>query len=191
MTVRINLLPWRQWKRERRRRVFFIKLSLACAASTLLIVLAGISLAAGIGNQEERNRFLLGRLAELDIRIHESEVLRRRREGIAGRLDVLVRIGNSRSAAVRVFNELADALVPGVHYISLAKRGSVLAARGVAESNEAVSALMRNLRDSPTFARPHLKRIGEAHGELAEQPSTKFELTFVASGSPQPADSGK
>ena len=191
MTVRINLLPWRQWKRERRRRVFFIKLSLACAASTLLVVLAGMSLEAGIGNQEERNRFLSGRLAELDIRIHESEVLRRRREAIAGRLDVLVRIGNSRSAAVRVFNELADALVPGVHYISLAKRGSVLAARGVAESNEAVSALMRNLRDSPTFARPHLKRIGESRGELAEQPDTTFELTFVASGSPQPADSGK
>ena len=191
MTVRINLLPWRQWKRERRRRVFFIKLSLACAASTLLVVLAGMSLEAGIGNQEERNRFLLGRLAELDIRIHESEVLRRRREAIAGRLDVLVRIGNSRSAAVRVFNELADALVPGVHYTSLAKRGSVLAARGVAESNEAVSALMRNLRDSPTFARPHLKRIGDAHGELTGQPDTTFELTFVASGSPQPADSGK
>ena len=90
---------------------------------------------------------------------------------------------------MRLFDELARTLVPGLHYTALARHGQVVAAEGVAESNDRISLLMRNLRDSEWFDAPNLKGIGRsrqrpdaAMGDSAavygEQTAT-FELTFL------------
>ena len=52
MTVRINLLPWREWARERRKRTFFAALGLAATAAVAVVALAGAGLNASIGQQE-------------------------------------------------------------------------------------------------------------------------------------------
>ena len=190
MTAYLNLLPWRQWRRERQRRIFLAELGFVFAGSVTLVALASAYLDTRIDNQERRNRFLLESIAELDGRMDEIEVLRRETHAAEGRLGALLRLGNDRSAIVKVFNELARTLPAGVRYLSLAKRGPLIAARGVARSHEDISLLMRNLQDSARFDAPLLGGIEEAADASQTGQTATFELTFATFISESRTDDG-
>ena len=190
MTACLNLLPWRQWRRERRRRIFLAELGFVFAGSATLVALASAYLDTRIDNQEQRNRFLLDSIAVLDGRMDEIEVLRRETRAAEDALGALLRLRNDRSAIVKVFNELARTLPAGVHYLSLAKRGPLIAARGVARSHEDISLVMRNLQDSAWFEAPLLGGIEEATDASQTDQTATFELTFATSLSGSRTDDG-
>ena len=99
---------------------------------------------------------------------------------------VIVRV----SVIVRVFDEIVRTLADGVHYAELTMEKQALSVRGTAESNNRISALMRNLNDSDWFAEPNLKSIKEdpANPDYGEKAST-FDLTF-AQVNPKDAEEG-
>jgi len=176
--TRINLLPWRARRRQRRQRVFLVQAAATVTGVVALAMVAAAWCAGLVDHQRMRNQYLAGKVAELDARIDEIGRLRAERERMQQRLQLLARLGDDRYTLVRMLDGLAQTLVPGVYYTAVAKRGDTVAVQGAAESNDGIAALMRNLRDS--FAAPNLKSIAEAgagataYGERA----TAFELTF-------------
>lgn len=194
----VNLLPWRQRQRERRQRIFLAGLGISFLAAVALVALAGFFVGGMFEHQERRNRHLAARIAELDGQLAEIDALRRGRDDLLGRVRALRQLRRGRSATVRLFDELAQTLVPGLHYAELARRGQIVTAKGAAESNDRIAQLMRNLRDSEWFDAPSLKGIGRlgqrpdsAKGESAAavygEQAVIFELTFLATS---PAGAG-
>lgn len=179
MTVRINLLPWREWARERRQRRFFAALGLAAAATVVVVALAGASLNASIGQQEQRNRFLASKIGDLDERIAELEELLVRRDRVVERWRTLEEQLSGGSNTRRIFDELARTAVPGAYYTSVARRGRLITAQGAAESNDQIAAVMRNLQDSDAFDTPLLKSIEKAVPDAVDTQAVTFELTFA------------
>lgn len=188
MNARINLLPWRQRQRERRRRVFLGQLGAVVAGSAILVFLTGVVLDGRIERQNARNAGLLEGIGESAHRIDEIETVRRHTEATLGRLRSLQALHRDRAGTVRTFDALVRTLVPGVHYTSLVQRGSVITARGIARSNNEIAVLMRNLKDSERFEEPRLKRIDEVEEQRNGQAAV-FELTF-ATAVPNPAGDG-
>ena len=176
--VRINLLPWRQRRQHRDRRAFLALLLGVFVVAVALVAAFEIHLHGRIESQRESNRLLERRSAELDAEIAAVDLLNRRTEAIEDRLQVLQALWSRRSTTVEIFDQLARSIAAGTHLVALSRRGDALAVRGTAESNDQVSALMRELRDAPAFAAPNLKNIGgevDDHGESAAH----FELTFT------------
>ena len=68
----------------------------------------------------------------------------------------------------------------GVHYGKLQMDSELLSVAGVAESNNRISALMRNIDGSDWFSQPNLKFIKEDpnNPDYGEQASS-FDLSFV------------
>ena len=95
-------------------------------------------------------------------------------------LRVIQELQGNRPVIVRVFDELVRTLAKGVHFNTLEMQGNRLAVAGVAESNNRISTLMRNLDNSDWFANPNLKTIKEdpQNPHYGAQAST-FNLTFV------------
>ena len=181
MIARINLLPWRQRRRDRQRRAFFAQLGLVFAGSVNLVFLATVVLDGRIASQAARNEFLRSGLVELGRQADAIDEVRRRTDETLERLGALADLWSSRTRTVRILEDLARTVTPGVHYTALAKRGTHITARGVARSNHAVSALMRRLEASERFEAPRLKGIEEARAnEEADHPAV-FELTFATS----------
>ena len=177
--VRLNLLPWRQRQRQREQRVFAGQLAASFAAAAILTAVPGFYLGAQIDRQEQRNRLLADRVAQLDGDIAEIAAVRARREEIDHRIRALAGLWIERSTTVEILDELAQTTVPGAHYTHLTRRGDTLAAKGVAAANVRVSGLMRNLRDSRSFSTPSLKSIGaEASDDYGREAAT-FALTFI------------
>ena len=179
MAARINLLPWREWRRRRRNRAFFAGLGAALLAGAALIGAAGWRLEDRIVAQQERNRFLERGIAALDRQIAEIGDLRRQREQLLARMDVIRGLQGNRPVVVRIFDELVNTLAEGLHYQRLELREGAFIATGLAASNDRISALMRNLDASEWFAAPNLKRIEEAPERPEQGPgASAFQLSF-------------
>ena len=174
----VNLLPWRQRRRARRKRVFVGGLVASFAAAVIVVALMAVYLAGLVHHQQQRNDYLAAHIAELDERIVEVDALRRQRQEILARNDVLRHLWQARSVTVGILDELARTLAPGVHYTALSRSGDGISVRGEAESNDRIAELMRNLRDSPWFGAPNLKRIGGEASDAYGEHTAAFELTF-------------
>ena len=179
----INLLPWREWRRERARRAFFVHLGLSGAAAIAVVLALGWQLDRESVRMDRRNDYLRERIGDLDRRIADIEKLTDQTERVLSRLEAARGLHGNRQTMVRTLDALARTLADGVHYTSVSLTDGLFAASGAAASNDRVSSLMRNLEHSPWFAEPSLKSISESrdsphYGGRASQ----FELTFRRAG---------
>ncbi|MYF52016.1 MAG: pilus assembly protein PilN [Gammaproteobacteria bacterium] len=162
MIPAVNLLPWRDGQRRRRNRLFGLQLGGVFAAALALIGLFALHLDGVADGQRKRNDFLQESIAEFDRRIEQVERLRHRRRELGVRIEAIQALEARRGTVVRMLEEIVNTLPVGVHYQAMDLRGDVLALRGVASSNQDVSALMRNLQECPWFAEPRLLNIKDA-----------------------------
>jgi type IV pilus assembly protein PilN len=178
--ARINLLPWREWERERRKKEFLANVAGVVVMGVILVFLGGQYLDSRIDNQNARNRFIEAEITVLDQRIAEIRDLQRVRQDLLDRMRVILELQGNRPVIVRVFDELVRTLASGVHFKSLKMQGTLLTIDGVAESNNRISSLMRNLDGSDWFASPNLKGIKEDPNNADYGPgASTFNLTFV------------
>ena len=177
--ARINLLPWREWERERRKKEFLANFTATLMAAAFLVFGAGMYLDNSTDTQNARNARFTKEIKTLDAKIKQIRRLQRNREELLARMRVIQRLQRNRPVIVRVFDEMVRTLAKGVHFQTLGMEGRTLSVAGVAESNNRISALMRALDQSDWFANPNLKGIKEDPGNrtYGNQAST-FELTF-------------
>ena len=177
--TRINLLPWREWARERRRRAFLFRIGAAACGALTLAFLAGEFLDRELARQEERHAFLRERLALLDSRIAQLRTLRGEEAHLAARLSVVRALHGDRDTVARMLHEAARAASAGTHYTSLALVADTLSATGAAESAGRISGLMRNLAASDVFGPPTLQNIEEDPGnQVYGGRAVRFELSI-------------
>ncbi len=175
----INLLPWREWERERKQKEFLVNLAGVVILAVVIVLAAGQYLDQSISGQNARNAFYESRIAVLDERIKEISTLQKDREDLLERMRVIQELQGNRPIIVRVFDELVQTLAQGVHYSKLEMKDGALALEGVAESNNRISALMRNVDASDWFADPNLKSIKEdAENRVYGPGASVFDLTF-------------
>ena len=185
----INLLPWRDWERERNKKEFLGNLAGVVVLGAFVIFAIGWTLDNSIENQTARNNFLQGKISELDTKIAEIAQLEQQRKDLEERMELIQELQGNRPVIVRVFDELVRTLSKGVHYDKLEMTGGNLTVVGTAESNNRISSLMRNLDESEWFDSPNLRRIKEDpdNSDYGPQAST-FDLTFVQHNPNQSAE---
>ena len=176
----INLLPWREWERERKQKEFLGQIAAVLLVAIVGVFGAGYYLDNSIEHQESRNDFLDRKIKLFDQQIAEISMLRREREALLARMQVISELQGNRPVIVRVFDEVVQTLAKGVHYKMADMSGTTLTVQGVAESNNRISALMRNLDASEWFSQPNLRGIKEDpnNSDYGEQAST-FDLSFI------------
>jgi len=171
----INLLPWREWERERRQKEFLISLGGVALLGLLAVFVAGFYLDSSIDDQRARNGFMRDKITVLDTKIAEIRDLRQKREQLLARMRVIQELQGNRPVIVRVFDQLVRTLSKGVYYETVRMAGNGISLNGTAESNNRISSLMRNLNGSDWFKEPNLKGIKENPAEGAQ--ASDFQLS--------------
>jgi type IV pilus assembly protein PilN len=176
----INLLPWREWERERKKKEFLGNLAGVFVLGAVLIFAGGWVLDNNIDHQNARNSYMQGKITELDVKIAEIAKLEQQKKDLEERMALIQELQGNRPVIVRVFDELVRTLSKGVHYQQLEMSTGNLKVTGTAESNNRISSLMRNLDESEWFQSPNLRSIKEDpdNSDYGPQAST-FDLTFV------------
>ena len=142
---RINLLPWREAERKRKRQEFFLSIGAAIATAALVTLLGRWQMSAAIEHQNERNRILSDEIAELDKQIQEILGLEKQKQRLLARMEIIETLQRSRPEIVHVFDEVVRILPEGVYLTYLKQSGTRFEIRGVAQSSTRVSAFMRNI----------------------------------------------
>ena len=160
---RINLLPWRESERKRRRQEFALSIGAAIATAALVTLVGRWHMSASIEHQNDRNRILGDEIAELDKKIKEIDGLENQKRRLLARMEIIETLQRSRPEIVHILDEIVRVLPEGVYLNYLKQTGTRFEMRGVAQSSTRVSAFMRNIDASEWLADPTL-RIVETKG---------------------------
>jgi type IV pilus assembly protein PilN len=166
--ILINLLPHREAARKRRREVFFI--SLGAAAVIGGVIAGGIYgwYQVQISNQQDRNVLLQTEIKKLEAQIKDIATLQQEIAALRARQQAVEDLQADRNLPVHLLNEIVKQLPDGVYLTSMKQDNQVVSITGMAQSNERVSELLRNLNGkSPWIARPELVEIQSASVQLS------------------------
>lgn len=156
---KINLLPWREELRQKRKKEFLM--------AALGAVLIGGALTLGtkffyqqkIGAQESRNNLLRTEIAELDRQIEEINELDAQKSRLLARMEIIDQLQRSRPEAVHLMDEAVEILPEGTHMTAMRQEAARIEIAGVSQSSTRVSVLMRNIEDSPWLKQPWLQGV--------------------------------
>ncbi|MDD3765051.1 MAG: PilN domain-containing protein [Nevskiales bacterium] len=156
MTSHINLLDWRQARRERRKKDFAVTMGLAFALGVVTVAAAYFYTQGQLEYQQARNSYLRTQITEMNQKIKEIEDLERVKANLLARMRVIEELQASRSASVHFFDEIVNTLPEGVSLTHIQQQGAQVTIEGIAESNGRISTYMKNLDASVWFADPKL-----------------------------------
>lgn len=157
--TRLNLLPWRQMRRkEQDRQLLAIAVGMAIIMACV-VFWAWLNISNRIDNQNARNAYLTQQIHKLDQQIAAIKELKKQRDALIARMQVIQQLQADRTQIVHVFDDLVRKLPAGVYLTTFKQTGTSIMLSGVAQSNARVSAFMRNLDSSNWFANPDLDVI--------------------------------
>jgi type IV pilus assembly protein PilN len=174
--AKINLLPWREAKRQRRKNEFFISL--------LAGVLLTVALMFGWHFINERIRQVqlerIGRLNEeiavVDKILEEIKDIDTTRQRLEIKINVIQTLQRSRPESVHLMDEMVTMMPDGVLLDKISQTGDNIEIEGKAQSNTRVSALMRNISESNWISTPRLHVI--QNSQATEGGDNSFKLLF-------------
>ncbi|HKR37788.1 MAG TPA: PilN domain-containing protein [Steroidobacteraceae bacterium] len=153
---RINLIPWREAERKRKRQEFGVGALGALVAAGAIAFLVNLQMGAAIDNQLERNQYLTGEIAQLDKQITEILALEQQKQRLRARIQVIEQLERSRPEIVHVFDQLVRTIPDGVSLTSLKQTDRRLQIKGLAQSSTRVASYMRNIDASEWLTDPSL-----------------------------------
>jgi type IV pilus assembly protein PilN len=156
---RINLLPWREAERKRKRQEFFLSLGAAVATAALVTLLGKWQMSSSIQHQRDRNDYLTQEIAALDKQIEEINGLDAQKSRLLARMEIIETLQRSRPEIVHVFDELVRVMPEGVYLTYLKQTGTRFELRGIAQSSTRVSSFMRKIDASEWLADPTLQIV--------------------------------
>ena len=180
--ILINLLPHREMARKRARQMF--NASLGAAAVLGLLIGGGVYLwyQNAISNQQDRNAFLTSEIKKLDEEIKEIASLQQEIAALKARQEAVENLQADRNLPVHLMNEAVRQLPDGVYLKSIKQENRNVLFKGLAQSNERVSELLRNLsRNSEWVTKPELIEIVAANVALGPREQRRvYDFTVRA-----------
>lgn len=143
--ILINLLPHREAARKRRKDMFSAGLGLSALAGGLVAGLIFLWFQSQISDQQDKNQILKSQITEFDRQIKDIAGLESEIAALRARQQAVEDLQADRNMPVHLLTELVKQLPEGVYINSMRQEGQNVVLQGVAQSNERVSELLRNL----------------------------------------------
>jgi type IV pilus assembly protein PilN len=176
--IRINLLPHREAKRKQKQAAFAALLALGGLLGAALVLMVGGYNASVIATQNQRNDVLKKANAELDVKISKIANLKSEIEALKARQQAVEDLQGDRNQPVYLLDELVRQTPEGVYLKSFKQDGQRVLLNGVAQSQERVAELLRNLSgNSPWLERPDLTEVRAA--TLAQSKTGRKVVEFT------------
>ena len=172
--AKINLLPWREAYRTEKKKEFLSLLVAVLIAAVLTVFGWDRVVNHQIETQNDRNQLLKREIAKLDKQVAEIKELKKRRQGLLDRMQVIQELQGNRPEIVKIYDEFVRAVPDGVYFTKMTRKDSQISLVGYAESNNRVSSLMRRLDASYKFTEPNFTKV-QANDALGEDGS-QFEM---------------
>lgn len=172
----LNLLPWREAQRKQKQTRFVTIATTVCVSSFLLTFVVSLVYGAMAEGQQGRNNYLQGEIAILDQRIVEIKQLEERKKNLQQRIALIAHLQTSRNLGTQIMDEVARIVPAGVYLSKLEKQGPMLLIVGKSESNNRLSAMIREVESSKLLSEPLLEFIEAGKDQTTTLSDFKMHL---------------
>lgn len=158
--ILINLLPHREVARKLRKDLFNVSLGVSALAGGLIAGMIFLWYQAQLSAQQGKNLVLQNEIKQFDRQIKDIAGLETEIAALRARQQAVEDLQADRNLPVHLLTELVKQLPDGVYITSMRQEIQTVTLQGVAQSNERVSELLRNLgNNTPWFSKPELVEI--------------------------------
>jgi len=180
--ILINLLPHREAARKRRREGFQATMVASAIVGLLIAGLIYWVLQTLIADQQAKNGVLKSEIQVLEGQIKEIANIEEEIAALRARQKAVEDLQADRNLPVHLLTELVKQLPDGVYVTSLKQTNQSIEIKGVAQSNERISEMLRNLsNNTPWLSKPELVEIVASNVALSPRDTRRvasFNLRF-------------
>ena len=149
--ARINLLPWRDELREKRKKEFIAVCIGAALIGVLAVALSWFYYDHKLEDQEQANQLISSTNQNLDVQLKSLEGLESQRNAIIERMKLIQGLQGQRPIAVRLIDEMARVTPANLYVTKFMRVGDKFTIEGKAESPNTVAEFLRNLETSAWY----------------------------------------
>lgn len=184
--ILINLLPHRESARKRRKDQFLVFAASAAVLGAALSALVHTSVQAEVDAQRARNAYLQEETGKLEAQIKDIAGLQTEIASLKARQAAVENLQSDRNTPVHLLDELVNKLPDGVYLVSMKQENQSVQLVGVAQSQERVSELLRNLNGSKWLSRPELVEIVSTVQPISPREQRRVSNFTVRAGLTRP-----
>lgn len=184
--ILINLLPHREAARKRRKDQFLVFAASAAVLGAALSALVHTSVQAEVDAQRARNAYLQEETGKLEAQIKDIAGLQAEIASLKARQAAVENLQSDRNTPVHLLDELVNKLPDGVYLVSMKQENQSVQLVGVAQSQERVSELLRNLNGSKWLSRPELVEIVSTVQAISPREQRRVSNFTVRAGLTRP-----
>lgn len=166
--ILINLLPHREAARKRRKEQFVMLVGGAALAGAMLAFLFSLWYQHEIDVQRGKNTYLQSETQKLELQIKDVASLRAEIQSLKARQQAVENLQADRNTPVQLLGQLVERVPDGVYLLAVKQEGQSVTLTGVAQSQERVSELLRNISSSEAWlTRPELIEILSTNQQIS------------------------
>jgi type IV pilus assembly protein PilN len=158
--ILINLLPYREERRKRRKAAFFAGLGVAGLVGAGVVGAVFMLLQFLTTEQQAHNQYIQSEIMRLEAQIKDIADLKTEIESLKSRQRAVEDLQTDRNTPVQLLNDLARLAPEGVYLTAIRQDSKVVTVSGIAQTNERVSEFLRNVsRSSEWLEKPDLIEV--------------------------------
>jgi len=163
-----NLLPWREEAKRQRQIQFNTMAGATFAIAVVMVLLVTTLIDNAVVLQQQKNNYVRQEIQVVDHKIEEIKELRQAKNNLRRRMDLIERLQNTRNLSTHLLDSIASVISPGVYLNSVSRKGSTISFKGLAESNNHLANMLRNIESSQWLRNPLVQHINVKKGEIRQ-----------------------
>lgn len=158
--ILINLLPYREERRKRRKAAFFAGLGVSALVGAGIVGAIFLLLQFLTTEQQAHNQYIQNEITRLEAQIKDIAELKTEIESLKSRQRAVEDLQTDRNTPVQLLNDLARLAPEGVYLTAIRQDSKLVTVSGIAQTNERVSEFLRNIsRGSEWLEKPDLIEV--------------------------------
>ncbi|MDD2947183.1 MAG: PilN domain-containing protein [Acinetobacter sp.] len=170
--ARINLLPWRDELREKRKKEFIAICIGAAFVGALAVTSSWFYYDHKLEDQEQANQLITSTNQNLDVQLKSLEGLEAQRNAIIERMKLIQGLQGQRPIAVRLIDELVRVTPANLYITKFVRTGDKFTIEGRAESPNTVAEFLRNLEASAWYRNAFMNSFLAVEEQKDKAPSS-------------------
>ncbi|MBF0358361.1 MAG: PilN domain-containing protein [Magnetococcales bacterium] len=177
MILKVNLLPYREARREKMIQTIFIAWGITALVGLGLIMFAKSSISSHIDSQivtvSNQNKVI----ATLDAKLGEIKDINIRKKQVKARLVIIETLGLQRDLPVHLFEVISSSIPEKVWLKEISTKGNNLTIIGFTLSNAMVADFMRKLDSSIHISQVNLNNLAKVNIDKSNRKLREFKLS--------------
>ena len=157
--IYINLLPWRETLKKRKRKENILAVSFSAGFAVTLVMFVVLGLSLSVSKEQSVVEYLNDKIRSLDINLREIRDLEVKKTELITKTNVLQKLQIRRTDAAQIFDELVIATPDEITLSSVQRTGDKVEISGFSNSNSDVSQFMKNIERSTLLHNARLLEI--------------------------------